>query len=288
MVHIAEVIGGLGCSHAPSIAHAWDEHRSDEPGWRPLFVALDRAREWLSDLAPDALVVIYNDHFNEFFLGAMPTFSLGIGDAFPISDEGRDLPRDLPPVPGHRALAEHLASAVIDAGFDLTLCRDQPVDHGVLAPLPVVNRDWALPIVPVALNVVAPPLPAPSRCWQLGQAIGTAITTFPDDLRVVVFGTGGLSHQLQGPRFGEVAADWDREFLRLMLEEPETTASLSSNDLAERGGDQAVELVQWIAMRGALPSQCVAAFQYYYPWQLMGYAVAGYLPRTRAAGSPAR
>jgi protocatechuate 4,5-dioxygenase beta chain len=282
---MAEVIGGLGCSHAPSIAHAWDEHRSDEPGWRPLFAGLDRAREWLNELNPDALVVVYNDHFNEFFLDVMPTFTLGIGDAFPISDEGRESARDLPPVPGHHALGEHLASVIIDAGFDLTVCRDQPVDHGVLAPLPVVNRDWAFPIVPVALNVVAPPLPTPRRCWQLGEAIGSAIAAFPVDLRVVVLGTGGLSHQLQGPRFGEVSAEWDREFLRLMLDDPAKTAELSMDELAERGGAQAVEVVQWIAMRGALPIHCDAPFQFYYPWQLMGYAVAAYLPRARNAPS---
>jgi gallate dioxygenase len=276
---MAEVIAGLGCSHAPSIAHAWDDGRTEHPEWSPLFASLDRARDWLTELAPDALVVIYNDHFNSFFLDALPTFTLGVDDAFEIAAEGGS-PRDLPPVPGHAGLAEHLAREMVAEGIDLTVCRHQEVDHGVLAPLPVINRGWAFPIVPININVVFEPVPSPRRCWEMGQAIRAAIESYPEPLRVVVFGTGGLSHQLSGPSFGRVTAEWDREFMRLVAEEPEALPQLTLQQLAERGGEQSVEVVQWIAMRGALPSACEVDFAFYYPRQIMGYAVAAYRPST--------
>jgi aromatic ring-opening dioxygenase catalytic subunit (LigB family) len=276
---VASLVGGLGCSHAPSIGAVYDRKQTDEAGWKPLFDSIAAGGRWVSEQAPDALVVIYNDHMDELWLDNWPTFTIGVADQFEIADEGFG-PRAFPPVPGHPKLALHLASALVADGFDLSVMREQVVDHGILSPLPMLDQDagkgWAVPIVPVGVNVVWDPLPSPRRCWELGRALGEAIRSYEEDVRVVVIGTGGLSHELEGEAFGTIHYEWDRKFLDLIQEEPEALSRYTMEEFRRLGGHHSVEIVQWIAMRAALPDEAKAEFVYYYPKQVMGYAVAAF------------
>lgn len=274
---MGEIVAGLSCSHAPSIAHAFDHGKTAEPGWQPLFDAMEKARDWLAASEPDVLVVIYNDHIDQFFIDAWPTFTIGTAAEFAIADEGWG-PRPFPPVPGAPELAWHLASAMVDDGIDLAVCHEQVVDHGILSPLPVLDRDWAFPIIPIAINVIWDPRPSARRCWELGAALRRAVESYTD-ARVAVIGTGGMSHHLTGPTFGEVNPDWDLELLRLIEEEPAKLRDFTLDDFAERGGEHSVEMVQWIAMRAAVGERATADFKFYYPYQIMGYGGVGFLPR---------
>src|SRR5690242_1879649 len=274
---MAIIVAGMGCSHAPSIAHAHDSGVTREPGWKPLFDSFALAARWLSGRRPDALVVIYNDHVDNYFFDAWPAFAIGVADRYLIADEGWG-PRRLAPVPGHRALAGHLAARLLDGGFDLTVSQRMELDHGFLSPMPLIDEGCRVPVVPVTINVVLDPLPTPARCWALGEALGAAITSFPRELRVAVIGTGGLSHQLTGRDFGKVFAEWDREFLTLLDHEPQSLVRYTMADFAQLGGEHSIEVVQWIAMRAALPERSRMEFHYYYPFGLMGYAIAGFSP----------
>lgn len=277
---MAKVVAGLSCSHAPSIAHVYDSNRTRDEGWQPLFDAMEKARQWLSDQRPDALVVIYNDHIDQFFLDAWPTFTIGTGESFPIADEGWG-PRDFPPVPGSPELARHIAAEMIADGVDLSVCHEQVVDHGILSPLPLIDRDWVFPIIPMAVNVIFDPRPSPERCWQFGAALGKAVESFPDDLRVAVIGTGGLSHHLTGSTFGQIDPEWDLEFMRLMEHEPEKLRTYSLDDFAALGGEHSVEVVQWMAMRAAVGADASTDFRLYYPYQIMGYGGMGFVASTQ-------
>ena len=272
---MAEIVGGLGCSHAPSIAHVYDRRLTGEPEWKPLFDAFARAEQWLLSLGADVLVCIYNDHVDHYSLDAWPQFAIGVGDSFDIADEGW-LPRDFPPVPGHPDLAIHLATELVASGIDVSVAYRQVVDHGILSPLPVIDSGWALPIVPIEFNVIFDPRPSPKRCWQFGKALGEAIASYDSATKVAVVGTGGLSHQLTGPDFGRIRPQWDREFLELIQEEPEKLITYSLDDFARLGGDHSVEIVQWMAMRAALPAGSLPEFVFYYPRQIMGYGIAGF------------
>ncbi len=275
---MARVVAGIGCSHAPSIAHAYDHRLTEDPPWRPLFSAFARARQWLLEQKPDALVVIYNDHVDQYFFDAWPTFTIGVAEEYQIADEGWG-PRAFPPVPGHDALARHLAARLIEDGFDLAASQRMVLDHGFLSPMPLldqVGHEWKIPVVPMTINVVQPPLPTPKRCWALGEALARAISDFPEDLRVAVVGTGGLSHQLTGPTFGLIYPEWDRKFLQLLEETPQELTSYSIADFARLGGEHSIEVVQWIAMRAALPSDAKTDLRFYYPYGLMGYGIAGF------------
>lgn len=163
---MARIVAGIGCSHAPSIAHAYDHRLTEDPSWKPLFTAFARAQQWLLAQKPDALVVIYNDHIDQYFFDAWPTFTIGVADEYQIADEGWG-PRAFPPVPGHSALARHLAARVVDDGFDLVASQWMVVDHGFLSPMPLLDQvgdKWKVPVVPITINVVQPPLPTPKRC----------------------------------------------------------------------------------------------------------------------------
>jgi len=273
---MATIVAGLGCSHAPSIAHAYDSGAERDAGMQPLFDAFARAAAWLAERRPDALVVIYNDHVDNFSLEAWPTFAIGLSDQYEIADEGYG-PRRFAPVPGHRILARHLAEQLLKRGFDLTVAHRMELDHGFLSPMPLVDEGWRVPVVPITVNVVFDPLPTPARCWAMGQALGAAIRSYPEDLRVAVIGTGGLSHQLTGPNFGKVFPQWDREFLELLERKPHNLARYTIADFARLGGEHSIEVVQWLAMRAALPESSRMEFSYYYPYGLMGHAVAAFL-----------
>jgi protocatechuate 4,5-dioxygenase, beta chain len=271
---MAELVAGIGASHAPSITSALESGEAADSPWRPLFAAFEHVREWVTELSLDALVVIYNDHCEEFFIDRCPTFSIGVADSFEVL--GHD--GVLPPARGHRELGLHIATAAIEHGIDFTVCQQQGVDNGVVVPLPLIDDDWVIPIVPININVVWEPRPTPARCWAMGAAVGAAIRSYDEPLRVGVIGTGGLSHQLVGRDFGAVRPEWDRRFLRQMEEAPDELRAYTMAALEREAGHEGVEVVQWIAMRAALGGEVRAAYTCYYPYRMTGYAVACYEP----------
>jgi hypothetical protein len=249
---MAILIGGIGSSHAPSISHAFDAQQQERPEWAPFFAAYKPVKQWLIDQRVDVMVVFYNDHLNHFQFGAYPTFALGIAESMPVSDEGSG-PRPFPPVPGDTELGWHLAKSLICDEFDLTVCQDMVLDHGVISVLPLLSTvPWSIKIVPIHVNVLREPLPSPGRCYRIGQAVGKAIRSFEKDVRVVVMATGGLSHQLHGPDFGFTNPAWDNRFMNLIESQPEALSEASHEDYMNRGGAESVEMMIWLAMRGAL------------------------------------
>jgi protocatechuate 4,5-dioxygenase, beta chain len=252
---MAQLIGGVGSSHAPSIAHALDAGHQNRPEWKPFFDAYGPVKRWLQERRVDTLVVFYNDHLNHFQFSAYQTFALGVAEVMPVADEGSG-PRSFPPVPGDIGLGWHLADALVRDEFDLAVCQEMQLDHGVMSVLPLLTDvPWHVKVVPINVNVLREPLPSPSRCYRLGQAVGRAIRSYGQDTRVVVLSTGGLSHQLHGPDFGFTNPSWDNRFMDLLESQPEALSQASHEDFMYRGGVESVEMMIWLAMRGALTVQ---------------------------------
>ena len=261
---MGRIVGGIGSSHSPTMGHAFDHKLTAEPMWAPVFKGYGPAKQWLAEQRPDLMIVIYNDHVNRFFFDAYPTFALGVGATHELADEGWGK-RPFPPLPGDSAFAWHLAESLVADEFDPTVCQEMTIDHGVLAPLPMLwDPPWPAPIVPLAVNVIQHPLPSARRLYKLGQALRRAVESYPEDLRVVVMGTGGLSHQLTGAQFGHVNHAWDHEFLDLVERDPESLTRLSHADFMARGGAEGVEVIMWLAMRGALGDTARRIHRNYY------------------------
>lgn len=251
---MATVIGGIATSHIPAIGAAIAAGRQSEPYWKPFFDGYPPVHAWLAEHRPDVAVVVYNDHGLNFFLDAMPTFAVGAAERYENRDEGWGL-SPVPPFDGSPELSCHLVETLVDRGFDITICQEMVVDHGFVVPMTLLYPPPARPpvrVVPVCLNMVQHPLPRPDRCLALGRAIGRAVAELPSDDRVLVLGTGGMSHQLDGDRAGFINPDFDRQCLDAMVADPEWIAAMSVRDLIERAGAQGVEIMQWLVMRGAL------------------------------------
>jgi Catalytic LigB subunit of aromatic ring-opening dioxygenase len=238
----------------PAVGAAIDKGRTEEPYWAPYFAKLDRARRWIAEVDPDVCIVVYNDHASAFSLEVIPTFALGLADEFPPADEGYG-PRPVPVVQGHPELAWHLAESLILDEFDITLVNEMPVDHGLTVPLSVMfgqPEAWPSAVIPLCVNVVQYPPPTGHRCYRLGQALRRALDAYEGDERVVVFGTGGMSHQLQSERAGFINVDFDTAFLDHLVDDPEAVAAIPHLDYLRDAGSEGIELVMWLVMRGAL------------------------------------
>lgn len=252
---MAKLVGGIGCSHTPTIGFALDAGKQSDPVWAPIFAGFEPVQAWLQARQPDVLFFIYNDHVTSFFFDHYSHFALGVGAEYTPADEGGG-PRRLPPVKGHPGLARHIATALTADEFDLSFFQGRPLDHGCLSPLsllwPRSNGRWPGAIVPLQVGVLEFPIPSARRCFRLGHSLRRAIESYPEDLKVAIVATGGLSHQVHGERAGFNNTPWDLQFLELLEREPEKLCELTIAQYAERGGLEGAEVIMWLIMRGAL------------------------------------
>jgi protocatechuate 4,5-dioxygenase beta chain len=251
---MARIIGGIGATHVPAIGGAIAKGLQQDPYWKPFFDGFHGAHKWLADNKPDVVVVFYNDHGLNFFLDKMPTFAVGAATAYRHEDEGWGI--GLPhPFAGAPELSWHIIEQLVADEFDVTTCQDMLVDHAFTIPLSLLwPGDRAAPVktVPIMINTVQHPLPSPARCFKLGQSVGRALEAYKPDLKVLVLGTGGLSHQLDGQRAGFINKGFDQMCLDKLVTDPVALTRYSAMDIVEQAGSQGVELLNWIAMRGAL------------------------------------
>jgi protocatechuate 4,5-dioxygenase beta chain len=263
---MAHIVAGIGSSHVPSIGPAYDNEKFGEPDWKPLFDGYRPVKAWLEQVKPDTIVFVYNDHGSDFALDRVPTFAIGVAEEYEQADEGFG-ERPLPPVPGDPELGWFLAEQLIYGEFDMTVCQEMKVDHGLLVPLPLMFShapSWNVRVVPILVNVVQHPLPTPRRCYRLGQAIRRAVEAYPQDMRVAIAGTGGMSHQLHGERFGYINEAFDARWLELIEKDPEKLAAMSHREIMAEAGAEAVELIMWLVMRGAMGEKVQRVHRNYY------------------------
>ncbi|MCG7601289.1 protocatechuate 3,4-dioxygenase [Halomonas sp. McH1-25] len=265
---MASIVAGIGSSHVPSIGRAYDQKKQQDPAWQPLFDGYEPVKRWLAEeVKADVVILVYNDHGTEFFLDRYPTFALGVADSYKVADEGYGR-RPLPDFPGDAAFSEHLANHLVADEFDLTLCQEMALDHGFLTAMPLLwthdEEQWPVKVVPLLVNVIQHPLPSGKRCYKLGEAIRRAVEAYPEDLRVVVVGTGGLSHQLNGERFGHINEEWDRQWLQRIQTEPQALASLSHKEVMTAAGAEGGEVIMWFVMRGAMTERVNEVHRFYY------------------------
>jgi gallate dioxygenase len=275
---MARILGGIACSHTPTIGFAVDKNKQGDPVWAPIFEAFTPVRQWLDDRKPDVLFFVYNDHVTSFFFDHYSAFTLGVGEQYTVADEGGGA-RDLPPIAGHPALARHIGESLVADEFDMAFFQDKALDHGVFSPLSVLCTHapaWPLPIVPLQVGVLQSPSPSARRCYKLGQALRRAIESYPEDISVAIVATGGVSHQVHGERAGFNNTAWDAQFLKLMENDPVRISEMTQAELATLGGMESTEVIMWLVMRGALSANVRKVHQTYYLPSMTGIATAIY------------
>jgi protocatechuate 4,5-dioxygenase beta chain len=262
---VASIIAGVGSSHVPAIGAALDNGRTGEPYWKRVFSGFEKSKQWMAQTKPDVAIVVYNDHASAFSVEMIPTFALGCAAEFPPADEGWG-PRPVPVLKGHPELAAHIAQSVILDEFDLTIVNKMEVDHGLTVPMNLLfgtPKEWPCRIIPLAVNVVVYPPPTGHRCYMLGKAIRKAVESYPEDLKVVIFGTGGLSHQISGPRAGLINSKWDKSFLDNLTKDPKKLTRIPHIEYMREAGAEGIEMVMWLIMRGALDDKVDEVYRFY-------------------------
>ena len=251
---MARITASVYTSHVPAIGAAIDLKKTGEAYWQPLFKGYEYSKQWMKENTPDVIFLVYNDHATAFSLDMIPTFAIGTAAEFAPADEGWG-PRPVPKVIGHPELASHIAQSVIQDDFDLTIVNKMDVDHGLTVPLSLMCGEpqaWPCAVIPFAVNVVQYPVPSGRRCFQLGQAIRRAVASYDDDLKVQIWGTGGMSHQLQGARAGLINAEWDNRFLDRLIDDPAGLSEVPHIEYVREAGSEGIELVMWLIARGAM------------------------------------
>ncbi len=263
---MARVTAGITTSHVPAIGAAIDLGKTQEPYWAPLFEGYEFSKQWIAGEKPDVIFLVYNDHASAFSLEMVPTFAIGCADTFKPADEGWG-PRPVPDVVGHPDLAWHISQSLIQDDFDMTIVNKMDVDHGLTVPLSLMfgqPEAWPCKVIPFAVNVVVYPPPSGARCFNLGKSIRRAIESFDDDLNVQVWGTGGMSHQLQGPRAGLINQEFDNAFLDRLVDDAAGLATIPHVEYLREAGSEGVELVMWLIMRGALDEKVRQLHRFYH------------------------
>ena len=262
---MAKLVGGICCSHVPAIGAALDLGKTQEPYWTRVFSGFEKSKEWFRQVKPDVCIVVFNDHATAFSMDIVPTFALGCAAEFPPADEGWG-PRPVPVVKGHPKLAAHIAQSVINDEFDLTVVNKMEVDHGLTVPLSLMfgqPEEWPCPVIPLAVNVVLFPPPSGKRCFDLGKAIRKAIESFPEDLRVVIFGTGGMSHQISGPRAGLINSEFDKAFMDSLAGDASKAVGIKHVEYMREAGAEGIEMVMWLVARGAMDQKVEEKYRFY-------------------------
>ena len=262
---MAKIIAGVATSHVPAIGAALDNGKTQEPYWQRVFSGYEESKKWIAEVKPDVCIVVFNDHATAFSMDIVPTFALGCASEFIPADEGWG-PRPVPVVHGHPELAAHIAQSVILDEFDLTIVNNMEVDHGLTVPLSLMfgqPEEWPCKIIPLAVNVVLFPPPTGKRCFDLGAAIRRAVDSYPEDLKVVIFGTGGMSHQISGPRAGLINSEFDKAFLDGMANDPQKLLKIKHVEYMREAGAEGIEMVMWLVMRGALDEHVRERHRFY-------------------------
>ena len=263
---MARITAGVASSHVPAIGVAVDLGKTQDEYWSSLFRGYEFTKQWIAEEKPDVVLLVYNDHASAFGLDMIPTFAIGCGESFKPADEGWGA-RQVPEVQGCPDLAWHIMQSVIQDDFDLTVINEMEVDHGLTVPLSLMfgqPEAWPCKVIPLAVNVVVYPPPSGQRCYNLGKALRRAVDSFDEDFNVQIWGTGGMSHQLQGPRAGLINKEWDKEFLDRLVNEPDELATMPHIDYLREAGSEGVELVMWLIMRGALNRDVKELHRFYH------------------------
>jgi gallate dioxygenase len=263
---MATIVGGIASSHTPTIGFALDTNKQKDAVWAPIFEGYKPVQRWLADKKPDVLFFIFNDHITSFFFDHYSHFALGVGEKYWVADEGGGA-RKLPSISGHPGLARHVANGLVADEFDMSYFQGKGLDHGCFSPLSLIwphDPAWPGAIVPLQVGVLEFPIPSARRCFNLGKSLRKAIESYPEDLKVAIVGTGGLSHQVHGERAGFNNTPWDMEFLDRLEKDPESLTNITIAEYAERGGFEGSEVIMWLIMRGALSKKVKKLHQAYY------------------------
>ena len=251
---MAEIVAAALTAHAPMITGRPDVARPEQR--ERLYAGFHELRRRLAAARPDLLVMLVNDHLQNFAYDNLPAFCVGLADAYDAPSEGGAKVMRLAPrtVPGRADWAMALLEAGLSAGIDFAYSYEIESWDELSVPLHFLTPAGDLPVVAVYTNCAAPPLPTPRRCREVGAFVGDFVRARPGAERVALVGTGGLSHWVGTPETGRINPDFDRRVLdHVARGDVEALTRLTHEEIERDGGNGGQEIRNWIALLGAVP-----------------------------------
>jgi protocatechuate 4,5-dioxygenase beta chain len=245
---MATIVAAMAMTHAPGLT-GWFERA---PMQQQLLAkkAMDEMRWRLEAARPDVILGFSNDHLLNWPINNIPEFTVGIGDEHVGPADWYDewLALDKYRIPGHPALARYIVNEGAKRRLAFSYLREMQFDDGFSVPMHYLNPHSAIPLVPISLNCTVPPIPLPTRAYEVGVTLREMLKAYPGNERVAVLGTGGLSHEPGGPRYFWVDEAFDQWFLG-MLAKGDHEALLREctlEKMEEAGSGGTAELLAWI------------------------------------------
>lgn len=199
---------GVGASHSTLMNTHWDKvvHTERAEAFRDSLLHVNRR---LREIDPDVAVIVGSNHFRGFWLDLIPPFTLGVGEVIASGESGTPKgPQKTDPI-----FANQIATHLVEAGSEVAISARLQIDHGQSHAIQYLLDGIDVPVVPLVVNVFAPPLPTLERCAVLGRRLAEAIEQHAEGRKVAVIASGGLSHQLPWPSDWSNPQDDDEEFM---------------------------------------------------------------------------
>ena len=249
---MAQIVGGFVMPHDPLITG--NPEIADAKQVANVEAAFDRIVERVKALGADTAIVVGDDHYTLFGPHCLPSFLIGIGDVEGPEEPWLRIERYR--VPNNTALAEHIMNFGFDHGFDWAVAKALVVDHGTMIPIhKAVTPVPGMKAIPIYTASGVKPLLRTRRAVELGRMIGQAVAAFPGNEKVVVYGTGGISHWVGTAEMGKVNVEFDRKVLDLVERgDIEGLAALSDEYVEREGGNGALEIRNWLVAMAAMPA----------------------------------
>ena len=245
---MATLVAAMAMTHSPGLTGWFDR----APMQQQLLAkkALDEMRWRLEAAKPDVILGFSNDHLLNWPMNNIPDWTIGVGEEHVGPADWYDewLALGKYRIPGHPRLARHLVNEGARRRIAFSYLRAMEFDDGFSVPMHYLNPYSAIPLVPISMNCTVPPIPLPTRVYEVGVALREMVKAYPGDERVAVLATGGLSHEPGGPRYFWVDEEFDRWFLA-MLAKGDHAALLREctlEKMEDAGSGGTAELLAWI------------------------------------------
>lgn len=248
---MAELVGGFLMPHNPMLTIAPDA--ADASKSKPIFDAFETITDRVKELEADTVIVIGDDHYTNFGPHCIPSYLIAIGDVDGPAEPFLNIEKA--PMENNQALAGHILQTGYAEGIDWSFAKSLTVDHSIAIPHHLaVKTVPGLKTIPIYLNAAVAPLLPSRRAYQIGESIRRAVESWSGNERVVIYGTGGISHWVGSKGMGQVNAEFDGRILSMFEEgDIEGLIGLSDETILKEGGDGCLEIKNWICAMGAFP-----------------------------------
>ncbi|MFC7050167.1 protocatechuate 3,4-dioxygenase [Emcibacter nanhaiensis] len=257
---MAEIVGGFLMPHNPMLTLA--PQAADPEQGKVIFDSFEKIVNRVKELEADTAIIIGDDHYTNFGPHCFPACLIATGDIDGPVEPFLNIERA--PMANNEELAQHILKTGYDEGIDWSFAKSLTVDHSIAIPHHLAVKSVpGLKTIPIYLNAAVAPLLPSKRAYQIGESIKHAVESWSGNERVVVYGTGGISHWVGSVGMGRINPEFDHRILEMFRNgDIEGLIALDDETILNEGGDGCLEIKNWICAMGAFPGATTETISY--------------------------